>query len=157
MPAVDIPRARRATSLAVAVLACGLLAGCVTTAGGALGDLTRSSRSAASDLQSISLALALFSDDRSTKAVTGTAIEDSLADLVTLQQSVATLTVDDARERTARSRTLSLLDDALEAGISAKEAVDEVGGAPSVITAHHRAEGAADRLWAWSTRLEKLW
>lgn len=138
-------------------LVCELLSGCVSTAGGALGDLTRSTESAASDLESVSLALSLYSDDRATGAVTSTAIDDAITDLSSQQQTINTLTVGDSREHRARSSTLSLLDAALDAGIRAKEAVDGVRGASSVTAAHDQAKRTADRLQSWSTRLEKLW
>jgi len=158
VPDVDITRTHRAGfGVAAIALVCGLLSGCVSTSGGVLGDLTRSAESAASDLESVSLALSLHSEARSTRALTGTAIDDAVTDLGTQQQTVSTLTVDDARERRARAHTLSLLDSALDAVIRAKEAVDRVSGAPSAPAAHDQTKGVADRLQSWSTRLEKLW
>jgi len=157
------PRRSRGTSrsrvanVVGVVLLCAMLAGCVTTAGGVLGDLSRSARSAASDLHSAALALDLYSRGDSTIGVSETALDDAVTDLTSQQESVSSLSVSTSQERNARAAILSRLDVAVHAVIRGKEALTEADGAESVHSARKQATRDASRMKALAIRLEKLW
>jgi hypothetical protein len=108
------------------------LTGCVTTAGGTIGELGRSAKSSAADTASAQLALTLFGTGRSTVGVSGTALSDALSNLTDTQGSVASTSVATRAERSLRAHTLTALHDAVSAVEGAQDVVDGTPGAPSL-------------------------
>jgi hypothetical protein len=116
----------------VALLAVVLaLTGCVTTAGGTVGELARSAKSSAADTASAQLALTLFGEDRSTVGVSGTALSDALSNLADAQRSVASTSIATREERGLRAQTLTALHRAVTAVEDAQDVVAGTPGAPT--------------------------
>jgi hypothetical protein len=107
------------------------LSGCVTTAGGTIGELGRSANSSAADTASAQLALTLFGEGRSSVGVSGTALSDALSNLADTQGSVASTSVATREERSLRAQTLTALDRAVTAVEGAQDVVAGTPGAPA--------------------------
>ena len=148
---------RRAGICVVATIVCVLLSGCVTTAGGTLGSITRATESAASDLRSARLAFASHRDDRSTSAVTETALSDALSAVNNLESEVAEQDVATNQERRARAAALKAIQRGADAIIRAKETLAEVGGGGTTRAALTGLTKASERLTELAKQLRSMW
>ena len=142
---------------AVAALLCAVLSGCVTTAGGTLGSITRSTESAASDLRTARLAFASYRDDRSTSSVTETALSNALSAVDGLESEVAEQDVATNQERRARADALKAIQRGADAIITAKESLAKVGGGANSRAALLALTKASERLTELTKRLRGMW
>ena len=122
------------------------VAGCVTTAGGTLGELARSSKGAASDTASAEFALNLYTAGRSTVGVSATALSGALTKVTDTQGSVASTSVSSRQERKLRAETLTDLHVAVTAIQDAQDVVAGTPGAPSANRARSDLISAVDAL-----------
>jgi hypothetical protein len=129
--AILVVMAHRFGGLVVAFALLFALSGCVTTAGGTVGELGRSAQDSASDTTTAQLALRLFAAGSSTVGVTGTALSDSLSNVTDTQGSVASMSVSTRSERELRSEVLRELHRAVTAIQQSQEVVDRTPGAPT--------------------------
>jgi len=120
--------------------------GCVTTAGGTVGELGRAGANAASDLKSARLALGLFDSGKSTFAVTETALSDALTNITGTQSSVSSMSVSTNSERRARARANAEIAEGVAAINAAQDIVDDVPGATSTDAALRRLAKSARAL-----------
>ena len=150
------PADRRGRAVVAATLTIVCLigtSGCVTTAGGTLGEMGRSSANAASDLKSARLALRLFETGKSTNAVAETALSDALTNITGTQSSVSSMSVSTSVERRARARANADIAEGVDAINAAQDVVDGVPGAASPTAALRRLAHSASALTKFASSL----
>lgn len=151
-------RDRRRATLACVLAAMILLgaSGCVTSEGGALGEIGRSSADASSDVKSAALALRLYRDGKSTDAVADTALSDALTNLTGTQSSVASLSVATRAERRARNGAEARIHEAVAAVNEARNVLEKVPGAVKLQRAISDLHESSSRLSGLAKDLGQL-
>ncbi|MCU1481834.1 MAG: Uncharacterized protein JWQ19_2620 [Subtercola sp.] len=120
------PRRRVAFSVSICLVALLTLVGCATMQGGAKGTFSRAVEQTSSALSTAQLAYRLYADDRSTYAVTDTALKDSSKEMSDAEQQVEDASPQNDDEVATQSESLRLIGQAEDVVIAVQQVIDGV-------------------------------